>query len=66
MELSECNVFFEADAVPSDTMDRFEKGTDFNEKWPGLNLNLLIDVYSVHKALSSDSLNSKITRKRSL
>ena len=51
IELFEFNMLFASDAVPSGTVNEFENGTDFNEKWPGLNLNLLIDIYSVHKAL---------------
>ena len=43
-------MYFESDGDAVDTLNRFGNDTDLNPKWPGLTTNLLLDIYSVHKA----------------
>ena len=45
------DLYFESDDVPSDDVNRWKNGDDFSTQWTGLNLNLLVDIYHVHKGL---------------
>ena len=58
-EIPQSNTWFESDDhdVISDAANRRESDEDLNVKYPGLTAKLLVDIFSVHKALLFGKFN---------